>query len=117
MVPALRIMGIPAVREGEMVRVMCNLTGGDVQRHRISWLINGQPFEPSRSTNINIRDFPMAAKGFFVSEMQVRESTVADTGTYSCRGPGELQANFSVEVFRKGVCSILGLGVHFRNGQ
>ena len=104
MLPALKIMGMASVKEGEMIRVICNLTGGDVSQHSITWLIDGALFDPARSSNIEVRDFPMAEKGFFLSEMYVRKSTVANSGTYSCRGPGQLQANFSVEVVAAGVC-------------
>ena len=88
-----------------MIRVICNLTGGDVSQHFITWLIDGVQFDPARSPNIEVRDFPMAEKGFFLSEIYVRRSTLANSGTYSCRGPGQLQSNFSVEVVAAGVCS------------
>ena len=106
MLPALKIMGMASVKEGEMIRVMCNLTGGNVSQHAITWLIDGVTFDPARARNIEVRDFPMAEKGFLLSEMYVRRSTVANSGTYSCRGPGQLVANFSVEVVAAGVCAL-----------
>jgi hypothetical protein len=95
-------MGTLTVQEGEMIRVICNLTGGDPSQHALSWLINGAPFDPSLSRTITVRNFPMPEKGFFLSEMYVRESTTANAGTYSCQTLGGTRANWDVQVFAAG---------------
>lgn len=91
------------MEEGQTIRVMCNLTGGDPSRHTISWLVDGESVSTDENENIDIQNFPMPEKGFLLSQLHIKQSTALDTAIYSCSGPGNLQADFSVEVVARGV--------------
>ncbi|XP_025082607.1 basement membrane-specific heparan sulfate proteoglycan core protein-like isoform X8 [Pomacea canaliculata] len=100
--PVLKITGTARVEEGQTIRVMCNLTGGDPSRHTISWLVDGESVSTDENENIDIQNFPMPEKGFLLSQLHIKQSTALDTAIYSCSGPGNLQADFSVEVVARG---------------
>ena len=102
MLTVLKIMGMRKVKEGEMLRVMCNLTGGNVSQHAISWLINGQVFSQQLFPRVEVVEFPMEKEGFLLSELRIRSSRDSDAGVYACRGPLRSQADFSVEVVPAG---------------
>ena len=98
----MKIMGTSRVNEGQMIRVICNLTGGVISEQMISWFINGLPYSVNLSSTITVRDFPMASKGYFLSEIYVRDAQLSNQGVYACRGTQGARQEFNVEVLATG---------------
>lgn len=97
------LSGKEYVNSGETIRLVCNVTGKTEVPQDVDWFKNGKLLRSLVSKKVQIYKETSIAKRKLDSVLEIRDSTLDDSGTYVCRNSEELIADQKVIVLKEGM--------------
>lgn len=97
------LSGKEYVNSGETIRLVCYVTGKTEVPQDVDWFKNGKLLRSLVSKKVQIYKETSIAKRKLDSVLEIRDSTLDDSGTYVCRNSEELIADQKVIVLKEGM--------------
>lgn len=93
--------GTKYVNMGQQIHLLCNATGITRAPESIDWFFKGSRIHPSNPMwkgRVEILKHTSIAGRYFISELFIEQSTIADQGDYVCRSSDLIVNNMKVHV-------------------
>ncbi|XP_055887089.1 zwei Ig domain protein zig-8-like isoform X3 [Biomphalaria glabrata] len=95
---SISITGRRYVDQGEKIFLRCNASGGARVPDEMDWFKGGDKIDENKYKHVQIYKIQSHAEKYFVSELTIEHSSLADTGDYICRSSTDDIANLKVTV-------------------
>ncbi|KAL3866677.1 hypothetical protein ACJMK2_043958 [Sinanodonta woodiana] len=96
--PDIVLEGKEFINSGEILRLMCNVSGVQEMSQDLDWFKDGNLLKPSRYKRISIEKQNFLTNRMLTSVLEIEKSSAVDTGTYVCRNSDLLIASKKVIV-------------------
>ena len=97
----LQMKGTKYVNMGQQIHLLCNASGINRAPEKIDWFFKGSRIHPSNPRwkgRVEILKHTSIPGRFFISELFIEQSTIADQGDYVCRSSDLIVNNLKVHV-------------------
>lgn len=99
--PDLQMKGTKFVNMGQQIHLLCNASGINRAPEKIDWFFKGSRIHPSNPRwkgRVEILKHTSIPGRYFISELFIEQSTIADQGDYVCRSSDLIVNNLKVHV-------------------
>ena len=93
--------GTRYVNMGQQIHLLCNATGINRAPEKIDWFFKGSRIHPSNPRwkgRVEILKHTSIPGRYFISELFIEQSSIADQGDYVCRSSDLIVNNLKVHV-------------------